>query len=93
MVRGFLDLNEGTLYPAHSGTARVIAEPHDQDGGLMLQLADPSGVLWHQARLTVGKPSSLRRTPLSGIPSDERRGMSVIDGENSRPSNRHFVGP
>ncbi len=29
------------------GTARVLAEPHDQEGGLMMQLADPSGVLWH----------------------------------------------
>ena len=29
------------------GSARVLAEPHDQEGGLMMQLADPSGVLWH----------------------------------------------
>ena len=28
-------------------TARVLAEPHDQQGGLMMQFSDPSGVLWH----------------------------------------------
>jgi len=31
----------------YGGTARVLAEPHEQEGGLMMQLADPSGVLWH----------------------------------------------
>lgn len=31
----------------YGGTARVIAEPHDQEGGLMMQFSDPSGVLWH----------------------------------------------
>ena len=29
------------------GSARVLAEPHVQEGGRMMQLADPSGVLWH----------------------------------------------
>ena len=28
------------------GAARVLAEPHEQEGGLMMQFADPSGVLW-----------------------------------------------
>jgi len=32
---------------AYGGTARVIAAPHDQEGGLMMQFADPSSVLWH----------------------------------------------
>jgi uncharacterized glyoxalase superfamily protein PhnB len=27
--------------------ARVLAEPHDQEGGRMMQFADPAGVLWH----------------------------------------------
>lgn len=31
----------------YSGTARVLAEPHNQEGGLMMQFSDPSGVLWH----------------------------------------------
>jgi hypothetical protein len=35
------------LEEAYGGTARVLAEPHDQEGGLMMQFADPSGVLWH----------------------------------------------
>ena len=32
---------------AYPGTARVLAGPHQQEGGMMLQFADPSGVLWH----------------------------------------------
>jgi len=32
---------------AYGSTARVLAEPHHQEGGLMMQFADPSGVLWH----------------------------------------------
>jgi catechol 2,3-dioxygenase-like lactoylglutathione lyase family enzyme len=32
---------------AYGGTARVLAEPHRQEGGRMMQFADPSGVLWH----------------------------------------------
>jgi catechol 2,3-dioxygenase-like lactoylglutathione lyase family enzyme len=32
---------------AYSGTARVLTEPHNDEGGLMMQFADPSGVLWH----------------------------------------------
>ena len=31
----------------YGGTARVIAEPHTQEGGRMMQFSDPSGVLWH----------------------------------------------
>lgn len=29
------------------GKARVLAGPHQQEGGYMLQLSDPAGVLWH----------------------------------------------
>lgn len=32
---------------AYGGTARVLAEPHAQEGGRMMQFMDPSGVLWH----------------------------------------------
>jgi len=32
---------------AYGGTARVLSEPHTQEGGLMMQFSDPSGVLWH----------------------------------------------
>ncbi len=36
-------------------TARVLAEPHSQEGGLMMQLSDPSGVLWHIRQETAGR--------------------------------------
>jgi predicted enzyme related to lactoylglutathione lyase len=32
---------------AYGGSARVLREPHKQEGGLMMQFSDPSGVLWH----------------------------------------------
>ncbi len=32
---------------AYGGTAKVIAEPHTQEGGRMMQFSDPSCVLWH----------------------------------------------
>ena len=28
-------------------TAKVFSQPHRQEGGKMMQIADPSGVLWH----------------------------------------------
>ena len=31
----------------YGGTARVLAEPHHQEGALMMQFTDPSGILWH----------------------------------------------
>ena len=31
----------------YGGTARVLSEPHGQDGGQMMQFSDPAGVLWH----------------------------------------------
>lgn len=33
-------------FDAYSG-AKILAEPHRQEGGMMMQFADPSGVLWH----------------------------------------------
>ncbi len=38
---------KGMRVDSRYGAARVLAEPHEQEGGLMMQLADPSGVLWH----------------------------------------------
>ncbi|MEO5740781.1 MAG: VOC family protein [Vicinamibacterales bacterium] len=32
---------------AYGGTAKVIAEPHTQEGGHMMQVSDLAGVLWH----------------------------------------------
>lgn len=29
------------------GSARIASRPHDQEGGRMMQIIDPSGVLWH----------------------------------------------
>ena len=37
-------LNIGSNY---NENARIISEPHDQEGAKMMQLCDPSGVLWH----------------------------------------------
>ena len=38
------DLNFGERY---GNTAKVLSEPHHQEGGQMMQITDPSGVLWH----------------------------------------------
>jgi hypothetical protein len=40
-------INAMAFHETYGGTARVIAEPHNQEGGLMMQFSDPSGVLWH----------------------------------------------
>lgn len=37
-----LNINEN-----YDGKAKVHSEPHQQEGSLMMQLIDPSGVLWH----------------------------------------------
>lgn len=31
----------------YGNKARLLSQPHEQEGGLMMQLSDPSGVLWH----------------------------------------------
>ncbi|MEB8431870.1 hypothetical protein OO007_06490 [Cocleimonas sp. KMM 6892] len=31
----------------YEGKAKVFAEPHEQEGGQMMQIGDPAGVLWH----------------------------------------------
>ena len=40
-------INAMAFTETYGGTARVLAEPHNQEGGLMMQFSDPSGVLWH----------------------------------------------
>lgn len=37
-------LNLDTSYEKQ---ARLHSEPHEQEGGIMMQLIDPAGVLWH----------------------------------------------
>lgn len=40
--------NESALSSdAYGDHAKVFSEPHDQEGALMIQFCDPSGVLWH----------------------------------------------
>jgi hypothetical protein len=34
-------------FETYGCNARILAEPHLQDGKPMMQLVDPSGVLWH----------------------------------------------
>lgn len=43
----FAHIKEMRFEHAYGGTARVLAEPHAQDNGVMMQFADPAGVLWH----------------------------------------------
>ena len=31
----------------YNDKARILSQPHKQEGALMMQLGDPSGVLWH----------------------------------------------
>ena len=40
-------INNMNLDEEYEKKAKVLSEPHDQEEGLMMQLADPSGVLWH----------------------------------------------
>lgn len=35
------------LEESYGEKARVLSSPHDQNGGYMMQIADPAGVLWH----------------------------------------------
>ena len=37
-----LNINEN-----YEGKAKIFSEPHEQEGSLMMQIGDPSGVLWH----------------------------------------------
>ncbi len=37
-----LDISEN-----YEGEAKVFSEPHEQEGSLMMQFTDPTGVLWH----------------------------------------------
>jgi len=31
----------------YDNKARILSQPHEQEGAQMMQIADPSGVLWH----------------------------------------------
>ncbi len=31
----------------YGGSAKMLSEPHEQEGAMMMQITDPSGVLWH----------------------------------------------
>ncbi len=43
----FSRLKKMNLDAEYDKKARLQSEPHEQEGGIMLQFADPSGVLWH----------------------------------------------
>ena len=38
------DIVQKTKYKEH---VNVFSEPHEQEGSIMMQFSDPSGVLWH----------------------------------------------
>lgn len=35
------------LVKRYGGVAKVLSDPHMQEGGIMMQFCDPAGVLWH----------------------------------------------
>ena len=40
-------LEDLDLVHRYGGKAKVLAAPHEQEGGVMMQFCDPAGVLWH----------------------------------------------
>lgn len=40
-------INNLNIEEKFGNTAKVLSMPHDQEGGRMMQITDPSGVLWH----------------------------------------------
>jgi hypothetical protein len=40
-------INEVDFANDYDNKARVLSQPHEQEGALMMQFTDPSGVLWH----------------------------------------------
>ena len=42
-----LHLESLDLLNRYGGVAKVLAAPHAQEGGVMMQFCDPAGVLWH----------------------------------------------
>jgi len=40
-------INKLNIEEKFGNTAKVLSKPHDQEGGRMMQITDPSGVLWH----------------------------------------------
>lgn len=43
----WLKINELDLDNNYQGKAKIFSKPHQQEGGLMMQFTDPTGVLWH----------------------------------------------
>ncbi|MEH6455828.1 MAG: VOC family protein [Cocleimonas sp.] len=40
-------IREIKVNDSYGDDAKILAEPHQQEGGLMMQFTDPTGVLWH----------------------------------------------
>lgn len=40
-------INNINIEEKFGNTAKVLSKPHNQEGGIMMQITDPSGVLWH----------------------------------------------
>lgn len=40
-------INDLDIEKRYNNTAKILSIPHDQLGARMMQIADPSGVLWH----------------------------------------------
>lgn len=40
-------INNLNIEEKFGNTAKVLSKPHNQEGGIMMQITDPSGVLWH----------------------------------------------
>ncbi len=40
-------IRELNVNDSYGSDAKILSEPHQQEGGSMMQFTDPSGVLWH----------------------------------------------
>ena len=60
-----LELSEN--YGEH---AKVFSEPHEEFGSLIMNLTDPSGVLWHIYQGTQGANNSAKEICLFNLPSE-----------------------
>jgi len=43
-------VNDLNIEESYGNTAKILSKPHDQQGTQMMQITDPSGVLWHIRR-------------------------------------------
>ena len=43
----WLKIDNLNIEEKFGNAAKVLSSPHDQEGGRMMQITDPSGVLWH----------------------------------------------